>query len=151
MSDEKLTIEHVRRSDLPWRIVGLTECGHPIESVSVVLSHEDLQAKVKQQGKQRAQITTCQTCWSTCQRWWADWDRDPCEVLSRYTNPTWGRKADTPVGQQSILIRKDLAAIALLIENHRDEFEELIVSLDSTTDLAERRQARRAQRGWSQP
>jgi hypothetical protein len=125
-------LEHVRRPNLPWRIFDLTECGLQTTDRPVI-SRADLQAKWKRQGQQRAALTTCMTCLSTAQRW-PSWDEDPAACLGRETY--MGRSPDTRLADE-------LRAIALLVEAHRDEFDQTVASLTAAPSLAEARSARR--------
>lgn len=130
-----LEIVHVERPPLPWRDEELTECGltasnHP------TITREELLAKVRREGKQRSQITTCQTCWNTAQRHptWAD---DPAGRLERELGSSWGGDTRRPRAN------RELRAIELLIAAHRAEFDALLAGLDDVADLAARRKARR--------
>lgn len=122
-------IEHSIRPPLPWRDDRITECGRPVADVASALTREEMVAKVRRQGQQRAAMTSCMTCWSTANRH-LDWDRHPSSVIERYLSSRW-RTQD----EDEPLIDRELRAIALLIEGHRAEFDELVEGLGAVGDL----------------
>lgn len=117
---DKKVIEHVRRPGLPWRESTLTECGIP-RSGQPCLERAEFIAKVKAQGQQRSAMTTCMTCWDTARRH-PSWDEDPVASI--------GREVESYRRWRSKLVedgfRRELVAIAMLIERHRVEFDDLI-------------------------
>lgn len=131
---DQIPLDHIARPPLPWRDIAKTECGRALTDVASVVSREDVERKIARQGKQRAALTTCMTCATTSGRWPA-WDRDPIEAMGRAVNAARYDEADP--------LRRELRAIAMLIEAHRDEFDSLIAGLESTSDLSERRRANR--------
>lgn len=124
--------DHVRRTDLPWRIATTTECGKPVVDVASVISRAELVAKVKQDGIQRAAYSTCMTCLETARRW-PDWNADPVEAVAR----------DFYGGRRDPRLRDELRAIAALVDAHRDEFDDYLTGLGETVDLLAARRARR--------
>jgi hypothetical protein len=138
MSDE-IPLQHVLRPMLPWRNEHLTECGKtPNEHA---LTRDAFIAKVRQQGKKRAAMTTCMTCFETAQRW-PDWNANPVAVLAREVKGVtyWGEAAhEAP-------LRDELRAIALLIEAHPEEFAGTLAALKNTVPFGKRR-ARVVRRG----
>lgn len=152
MPENDLPIEHVQRPQPPWRLdtAPLTECGR-LSGQSTVISRDELIAKVKRLGQQRAAFTTCMTCWDKC-RTNAGWDVDPVECLMREAaryqwatryhrwHPDEEASAKTAAG---LRFRDELLAIAVLIDAHRDEFEQLVSGIGDAVRLDEKRQARR--------
>ena len=130
-----LPIVHVERPRLPWRDEELTECGLPAAGHPVI-TRAELEAKVKREGQQRSQITTCQTCWNTARRH-LPWEVDPAARLAREVGSAWS------VSERHRRINRELRAIELLVAAHRDEFDALLAGLDDVADLAERRRGRR--------
>jgi hypothetical protein len=138
----KLVLVHVRRPPLPWRDVELTECGHPLGGLPWI-TRDAFIAKVRREGEQRSQLTTCITCWGTAARHPA-WEQDPVAAMMRETQRVrWARSFD---GKQPGLVsfREELLAIAALIAAHPEEFTELLSGLASAPRLDDARAARRA-------
>ncbi len=133
---DDLPREHVLRPALPWRDEELTECGRkPGEHI---LTRDAFIAKVRKLGKTRAAMTTCMTCFETAQRW-PDWNANPVAVIAREVKhfTFWGAQQQGP-------LKEELRAIALLVEAHREEFDETLAALRATVPLARpRRQGRR--------
>lgn len=129
----KKIIEHVRRPALPWRSTALTECGLSVEGPSV-LTREEFLRKVKDQGIQRAMLTTCYTCGETAQRH-PDWQKNPAGCLARETG-MWGH------GKRVDLLNREMRAIEALVSRHREEFEELMRDVIEVVSLDEERKAR---------
>jgi hypothetical protein len=130
------SLDHVRRSDLPWRTATLTECGRPVEGLSTI-SRAEFAARVKQQGQQRSALTTCMTCWDTARRW-PEWVADPVAAMAREVAGA-GHYSDGRHDQ----IRDELRALAALVEEYRTEFDEFLAGLAKTVSLAEHRAQRR--------
>lgn len=141
----ELPLEHVERVTPPWRLQHVTECGLPVEGHPVI-SRAGFVAKVKAQGKQRAAMTTCMTCWDSAGRN-EPWDESPVESLIRECERhRWaGRSGQRDPDQ----FRRELLAIAALIEAHRDEFDDMVAGLGDTVRLSDRRAQRRWQQGGS--
>ncbi|MDQ2729919.1 MAG: hypothetical protein M3Y91_19170 [Actinomycetota bacterium] len=81
------------------------------------------------------------TCKDTANRW-PTWDDSPAGAMARECagyDYRWGR-GDKPA------IDYDLRA-AILIEAHRDEFDEILAGVRNTTDLAAARARRRRTNG----
>lgn len=143
MSDERKW--HILRLQVPWRRGALlTECGMEDDRA---LTAEETLAKTKELGQQRMAMLTCMTCWGTVQRYrfWDDgrvqlntWADDPVAIMDREVNRSrWGgpKRAPSP-------LKDELVAIALLIEAHRDEFDELLGGLGDVENLATLRAAK---------
>lgn len=131
----KPTIEHViRRATLPWRPIDdqLTECGKPAADHAAITFDQFIR-KVRTEGKSRASMSTCMTCWHTATRY-QPWTTDPVDALRREVH---GPRANNDT------LRHELWAIAALIDVHRHEFDDYLTGLQHTTDLAAHRDARR--------
>ena len=139
MSDEPLT--HVLRPSLPWRdaTTAMTECGLRADSYPTA-SRAEASAKWRKLGAQRASLWFCMTCVQTAERW-PTWDDDPAGCLGRYIERV--RYRDTTESDE---FRRELVAIAQLIELHRDDFDGLLSDLGETVSLGDRRAARGARR-----
>lgn len=138
MADE-LPLEHVIRPQLPWRQDELVECGKkPGEHA---ITRDAFIAKVRKQGKTRAAMTTCMTCFETAQRW-PDWNTNPVAVVAREVkNVTY--RGNT---SEESPLRDELRAIELLIEAHPEEFAETLAALRNAVPFGKRR-ARTVRRG----
>lgn len=132
-------LEHVERPNLPWRQRSLTECGLETDGRPVI-TREALQKKWKDQGQQRAALTTCMTCLSTAQRW-RGWDQRPSEVMKRWMQTSSSSRAwgDASYDEMDL----ELIAIAALIAEHREEFDTYLAGLSAAPSLDAARRARR--------
>lgn len=141
MTDEPLT--HVIRPTLPWRDVStaMTECGLRADSYPSI-SRQEASAKWRKLGAQRASLWFCMTCTHTAERW-PDWDTDPAGCLGRYIERARWRSQAMAEGDE---FRRELVAIAQLIELHRADFDSLISDLGETVSLRDHRATRRARR-----
>jgi hypothetical protein len=126
-------LDHVLRFEPPWRASRATECGRKVNDLASVIDRDDLIAKVRQHGQQRAVFTTCMTCWERT-RYARPWTEDAPSVIAR--DAYRGRTPDRD-------LHLELTALTLLWQAHRDEFDELLRGLDDTTDLAAARRARK--------
>jgi hypothetical protein len=133
-------ITHIERSNLPWHDdERVTECGldaakHPTWSRAAAV------ATCKEMGKQRFSLFVCMTCMSTAERH-STWEEDPASCMGRYTEGRSLRWRSDDEG--AIRFANELRAIALLIEAHRDEFDEAVAALGATRSLDGQRAARR--------
>jgi hypothetical protein len=124
----------VARARLPWSTrTGLTECGRKVVDVAAVISVEKFATKLAAQGKTRAAMTTCMTCWSRLQYRAGSWEKYPIEITRR----------DLERYDEKERITVELRALEALVEAHRQEYEDLVTGLQDTTDLAERRRAKK--------
>lgn len=129
-------ITHIERSNLPWHSERVTECGldatrHP------TWTRDEAIAKAREMGRQRFSLFACMTCTSTAERH-ATWESSPASCMARYTEKArWNR------GDEGAPFDAELRAIALLIEEHRAEFDETVAGLLSAGDLAAKRSVRR--------
>jgi len=138
----KTVVDHLRRTDLPWRRNAVTECGRPVDEVKTVITRAEAVARWTQLGAQRASFTLCMTCKDTANRW-PTWDDSPAGAMARECagyDYRWGR-GDKPA------IDYDLRAAAILIEAHRDKFDEILAGVRNITDLAAARARRRRTNG----
>lgn len=142
-------VTHVRRPAAPWRPsapdLDLTECGRPLADVPAqyLTSREELVRYVKEVGKQRAAFTTCMTCADTIDRH-ESWDLNPVAVMGRDGLPShrWGGRP-TPRQQRA---RLEMFALALLVEAHRDEFDQALAGLQAAEEAGQQLVAARATR-----
>jgi hypothetical protein len=137
-------LEHIVRARPPWRRgPELTECGRAA-SACAVITREAFLAKVRAQGKQRAAVTTCMTCWSTADRH-ASWEENPIGCLSRdlerYAGWRWGHAP-----AEAAPLRDELLAVAALVRAHRNEFDALLIGLGQTVSLGDARHRRLSRR-----
>lgn len=132
-------MEHVKREGLPWREDWdeLTECGRKTIDVAEVVTREEMVAKVKRQGKTRAALSSCMSCWNTMGGY-QPWSEDPASAMSRECRPVWGQ-----ANERDDRVRRELRAIAALIVAHRDEFDAMVEGLAAVPSLADARKARR--------
>lgn len=140
----ELPVEHILRAQLPWRADRATECGRPAADVAAWITRDQAIEKIKDQGKQRAAMTTCMTCWETASRHgtWAD---DPAGVIERHVvGGRWGRRQ----GEPDLLVA-ELRAIELLIAAHREEFDATVSSFLGTVSLTDARSSKRAMRRYT--
>lgn len=136
MADDPL--EHVARPLIPWSTrPGLTECGRKVNDVAAVIDLDTFRVKLNRQGKTRAAMTTCMTCWTRLQYGAHSWEKHPVETLDR----------DLGRYDERAVIAVELRALAALVEAHRDEYDDLIRGLQDTGDLAQRRRAKRGASG----
>lgn len=138
--DEPLSVEHVERARMPWESQRRTECGRIIDADDdKVIDRDALVAKVKQQGVQRASMTTCFTCLETARRW-PTWDANPAAVVYRAYSKIAHRLDDKERANA------ELRALGMLVEAHREEFDALIAGMADTVSIDARRRARAAKR-----
>lgn len=116
---------------LPWRPAWQTECGLVIEQSSDVLTRAEWIAKVKNEGQQRAAFSTCMTCWQTALR--RDYSKRGDEEEAALRAIARELESYNKAGRE--VLRADFAAIAILIERHRNEFDDLIEDYKSTVRL----------------
>lgn len=130
-------MEHILRTALPWRPdEQITECGRDAAEFAVVLTREQAVVKFKDQGVQRAALSTCMVCMHTAQRH-ATWEDSPASVMSRHATAYYG----TDRGNSRL--DKELRAIAALIDAHREEFIDYVAGLEAASSLDAKRAERR--------
>lgn len=130
-------LDHVLRFEPPWRDARKTVCGRPVADVASVVERDVLLAKVRDQGKQRASFTTCMTCWDRAQ-YAQPWDFAPSSVLNREV-----RHSGYASTRQDAELDREMRALTLLWEEHREEFDAIMQGLGEVNDLAEHRAQKR--------
>jgi hypothetical protein len=139
------TLDHVPRAMLPWRTDAevLTECGKLLSDVKSWITVDALVKRFARLGQQRASLTVCMTCLGRTQVYRRrhalddeSWTGEPEAVLEREISRVIGHDDERD------RLRRELRAIAFLIEKYRDEFDEAVNGLSATTDLATARRAR---------
>lgn len=130
-NDDKF--QHIARSPLPWRPASLTECGLPTHCNDVI-TVEQFTEKYKRLGRERVSMVTCVTCWSTADRHsrlyhnpWTDDTAILLDILEREI--TFARRKDHAT------FPRELKAITMLIERHREEFDEFIADHAETVPI----------------
>jgi len=136
-------IEHIERGKPPWREETKTECGRLVSEFAVVLTREQAKKKIAGQGRQRAAMSTCMTCWETAGRH-GEWADDPCGVIDREAQSNRWRR-----GEMSTL-ETELRALAVLYVAHSDEYDEIVAGLAASVDLSAARIAKNAARRYGQ-
>jgi hypothetical protein len=137
----KEPVDHIIRPSLPWRIgcEGITECGYDASKVKAITRAEFFQ-RYKDLGQQRTAMLTCMTCSDTARRW-ETWDNDPRQALAREIH--WERGEWRPRTDRGQRLHDELIAIAALIQNHRDEFENTIKNREQRREWLEKKAARK--------
>lgn len=130
-------VDHIVREPLPWREPEVTHCGRSLAETKQVTTREQAWAMVRDLGKKRAAYALCMTCLETAHRN-PTWEESPMGRLRRDVAPLFPRDDGLTL---------ELRAIAILIEAHRAEFDELVAGLGAASDLSAARQARRQERG----
>jgi hypothetical protein len=132
-------LNHVLRAKPPWRSWNVTECGlSPVGRSIVTL--DELEARVKKIGLQRAQFLMCLTCWNTA-RWYTTWEHNPVRV--------YARDFDAQYSPRASLLRRELEALGALYRAHAAEFEEIMAAMDNpeVDDLHKARQRKQGRQG----
>lgn len=153
-------LDHISRPSLPWRAPHLTECGKLLGEIDPlwVLTRDQVQARIKAVGQQRAAYTTCMTCASTSDRY-RPLPHDSTAIIAITRELTAVQHAYPPrethfegrvsIEQPSDLWHRkqqlagELEAIQALIESRREEFDGYLSGLQDTVSLADRRGTRR--------
>lgn len=141
------TLDHLLRAAPPWHTgPRMTECGRAEGDVQSIVDRPTMQARVNKLGKQRAAMVMCMSCVNLYSRPFT-WARHPAEILRRFIESQQYRvrRGDDT---RSLLMR-ELLALGMLVEDHREEFEGYVAALEQTADLdqARRRSRMRAVRG----
>jgi hypothetical protein len=136
---ERLKIDHVARSPLPWRTIELTECGLPVEAHPVI-TRDSYLARLREWGQDRTRFTVCRTCAQTAANY-KTWEEDPVNAIQReaHRHGFFAREAD---GGRDLFTR-ELRALTALVEAHREEFDAYVEGLTETTSLDAVRRAKR--------
>src|ERR1044071_1722492 len=126
----KQTVDHMRRPPLPWRREQrFTECGRRITDATKIISRDQLAERLRDWGQQRTSLFTCMTCWQTARRW-KTFAEDPMDGLRRECY-SGADDADQ--------FRIEMRAVEILVEAHRDEFEDAMAGLERTANFARAR------------
>lgn len=133
-------LDHIARPGLPWRADGLTECGHPTTGMAVI-TVEELAARVRRVGQQRAAFTVCMTCAGRVS-YSHPWRQDPVGVLARELKRVGEYGPRRAVSPEHARMVAELRAITDLVAAHRDEFDGYLSGLGDTVNLADRRTRR---------
>lgn len=136
---ERLKIDHVARSPLPWRTIELTECGLPVEAHPVI-TRDSYLARLREWGQDRTRFTVCRTCASTAANY-RTWDEDPVNAIQREAHQHGFLARDASLGRD--LFSRELRALAALYEAHREEFDGYVEGLTETVSLDRARHAKR--------
>lgn len=136
-------LTHIARTGLPWRDATKTVCGHPINQYAdgLVVNLADAQAMQCRLGQQRFALAICMTCANHVGNW-AEWDNDPRVRMAREV--TGG-----DFGKFDPVIVHELRAMAMLIERHRDEFDDAVAAFASGDVVTMRELRQRRARGAS--
>jgi hypothetical protein len=135
----KEPVDHILRPQLPWRVdATVTECGFDATKVTT-LSRDQYFARLKDYGQQRTAMLTCMTCAQTAARWgtWAD---DPRKAVEREIQWETAWRRD----ERGQLLRDELAAIAKLIDAHKDEFDAELLAIEQRRAWLAQKDARQA-------
>jgi hypothetical protein len=143
------TMDHIERPSLPWRTETRTECGRERADVESVLTRDEAMRKIKDQGQQRAALSTCMTCMTTASRY-VEWASSPADVMAREVRG-YSPHGEPPPGIE--LLNRELRAVAALVEAHRDEFDGCIEGLVAAVpiDTLRRLRSQRVAKATNQP
>lgn len=141
------TVDHIERPNPPWRTERTTECG--LDDTHKMVSRAEFYERVKDQGQQRAAMSVCMTCWHTAIRY-GGWGRDHASTKAQFLN-LWGHDPADVIGRdlhgkRRDLLNRELHVVGLLIEAHRDEFDQAMAGAADALTLDELR----AKRSWAQ-
>ncbi len=119
-------LDHVKRVAPSWaRTTPLTECGRGVSDTASTISLDALIEKVKKQGKTRASMSSCMTCWSRVSY---GQKTDPVGVATAYLTRT--RRIHNKVALE-------LEALEALVAAHQDEYDELVSSVRSVSRIGQ--------------
>jgi hypothetical protein len=132
--------DHVARSMLPWRSDALTECGRATSDVANVITLDQLDARIRRDGTERAVLTVCMKCWQTGTIA-ARWDSNAVGVIAREAVRAGIGDREPSSRPEARRFRNELHAIAALVTAHRDEFDAFLAALESTVSMSDHRRA----------
>lgn len=135
---EKLTIDHIERGPVPWRMVELTECGLPVANHPVI-TRDTFIARLREWGQQRTRFTVCQTCSTTAANN-PPWEKDPVAVIRREAERCGYFPREGDEGRD--LFTRELRALAALAAAHPEEFSGYVEGLTETVSLDAVRKSR---------
>jgi hypothetical protein len=132
-------LKHIYRPLLPWQTVPLTECGRVASEVEECMTRPETKTLLNKIGRTRLHFVCCVTCVNRANYQVDSWEDDPAGVMSRHCDR--GSRRD-PNSAISI----ELRALALLVEAHREEFDQAVTDLGESVSLSalRRERARRA-------
>ena len=84
-------------------------------------------------------MSTCMTCWSSCDRNQGTWATNPASVMLRHVKKAWWGDGDEGELRR---LNLEFRAIAALVEAHRDQFDGFLADAGAAADLAKCRRAR---------
>lgn len=135
-------LDHIGRTMVPWRnsIDALTECGKRCADVESVIDLDALAARWRKLGQKRTALTVCMVCFGKVQyagRLRTDsWHDDPCSVLLRELQRVLRGRGEQTRADRDLLAR-ELFALGLLADDHRDEFDDAVDAKGDTISLRE--------------
>lgn len=150
MADEELPekkadiLDHIERQRPPWQREPVTECGRRMNDVKALITRDEAVAKFKRLGRQRASFSTCMTCVDRTNHAMT-WEQNPMAVVHKYAERgAWGRweNRQDASGQIASTLT-ELRALGLLVDAHREEFENACRMIEGSDDLGARRAAKR--------
>jgi hypothetical protein len=135
-------LQHILRPALPWQTERLTECGRNPDDFreGLVIDRVEVKRLLAAHGKQRVAFMVCMTCFGRSNYSHDSWEDNPASVMRRHCERA-GFGSDP-----SLAINVELRALALLVEAHREEFDQAVRDLQGAVPLAARRKQRRAAR-----
>jgi hypothetical protein len=135
-------LDHVQRVPLPWRHTedALTECGLPAASYKT-LTRAEMVAKIGEQGKRRAALSSCMTCWTAMDRGCAYRTAAPVfDAVEREVNRFRFHDPER--------LDREFRALAMLAEAHREDFDTILRDMDEAIDLTAARAKKMPQPGF---
>lgn len=132
-------LKHIERPRLPWQADYLTECGRRADDFreGLVLGRVEVKALVAEHGKQRMTFLLCITCLNRSNYSFDSWEVNPAAVMRRHCDRA-GSGSDPQMP-----LNVELRALALLVEAHREEFDQAVEALSSLDNLTAKRLAKR--------
>ncbi len=110
-------LDHVSRIMPTWaRTNPLTECGRRVDDTGSTITFDEMVAKVKRQGKQRASMSSCMTCWGKVSYGQAP-ASDVMSIAAAYLSRTHRLREE---------VGRELEAIDALVAAHLPEYEQLL-------------------------
>lgn len=128
-------LQHIERPRLPWQVERLTECGRDPEDFreGLVIERPEVKRLLAAHGQQRVAFLICMTCLNRARYSYDSWELNPASVMRRHCDRSGG---------DGSAINVELRALALLVEAHRDEFDQAVRDLQGAVPLAAHRKQR---------
>ncbi len=131
-------LDHVLREQLPWRTGStIAECGR---DVATALTPKEFVKKLQRQGQKRAALTTCMTCWERSE---VHERQQEFRGLSGDVVSAVYREIERCSRWRPTARREELAtefrALGTLVARHREEFDDLLKTVDIETLRARRK------------